>query len=30
MESGKISNNLRCVSDNAKGGMLSITDKVTI
>ena len=30
MESGKISNALRCLSDDAKGGVISISDKVTI
>ena len=30
MESAKISNALRCLSDDAKGGVLSTSDKVTI
>ena len=30
MESGKISNALRCLSVDAKGGVLSTSDKVTI
>ena len=30
MKSGKISNTLRCLSDNAKGSVVSTSDKVTI